>query len=117
LIEKHGGVTVMAYATLAGSVPVVALSLPAGLAVDWSAMSIAIWIGTLWAVIVSLHRLARLGWSTGARRRPHRAAHVPDAPVAAWWPGCSWRELHVDQARRRRGDARRGGAGAVRAAG
>jgi drug/metabolite transporter (DMT)-like permease len=29
LIERHGGVTVMTYATLAGSLPVVALSLPA----------------------------------------------------------------------------------------
>ncbi len=58
LIERHGGVTVMAYATLAGSVPVLLLSLPAGLAVDWAAVSPAIWAGTLWAVIVS----AFIGW-------------------------------------------------------
>ena len=46
------------YKTLAGSAPVVLLSLPAGLAVDWTAVSIAIWAGVLWAVIVS----AFIGW-------------------------------------------------------
>jgi drug/metabolite transporter (DMT)-like permease len=35
-IERLGGVTVMTYAVLFGSLPVVALSLPAGLAVSWS---------------------------------------------------------------------------------
>ena len=35
LIEKHGGVTVMTYATLAGSLPVVALSLPVADLVAW----------------------------------------------------------------------------------
>ena len=39
LIERHGGVVVMTYATLLGSVPVVALSLPAGLQVDWAAVT------------------------------------------------------------------------------
>jgi drug/metabolite transporter (DMT)-like permease len=58
LIERHGGVTVMAYGTLAGSLPVVLLSLPAGLTVDWTAVSVATWAGTLWAVIVS----AFIGW-------------------------------------------------------
>jgi drug/metabolite transporter (DMT)-like permease len=89
LIEKHGGVTVMAYATLAGSVPVVALSLPAGLAVDWSAMSIAIWIGTLWAVIVS----AFIGWLVWgwvnavrgvARTAPLMYLMPPVAGLVAW---------------------------------
>ncbi|MDQ6679416.1 MAG: DMT family transporter, partial [Pseudomonadota bacterium] len=35
LIERLGGVTVMTYAVLLGSAPVVALSLPAGLQVTW----------------------------------------------------------------------------------
>ena len=36
LIERHGGVTVMTYATLLGSGPVVLLSLPAGLGWAWT---------------------------------------------------------------------------------
>jgi drug/metabolite transporter (DMT)-like permease len=58
LIERLGGVTVMTYAVLFGSLPVVALSLPAGLAVSWREVTLAIWAGTFYAVIVS----AFLGW-------------------------------------------------------
>jgi drug/metabolite transporter (DMT)-like permease len=49
LIERHGGVLVMAYAMLLGSAPVVAISAPAGLAVDWSQVSALVWAGALWA--------------------------------------------------------------------
>jgi drug/metabolite transporter (DMT)-like permease len=89
LIEKHGGVTVMAYATLAGSLPVVALSLPAGLAVDWHAVPMAIWAGTLWAVIVS----AFIGWLVWgwvnavrgvARTAPLMYLMPPVAGFVAW---------------------------------
>jgi drug/metabolite transporter (DMT)-like permease len=89
LIERHGGVTVMAYATLAGSAPVVLLSLPAGLAVDWSAVSIAIWAATLWAVIVS----AFIGWLVWgwvntvrgvARTAPLMYLMPPVAGLVAW---------------------------------
>jgi len=58
LIERLGGVTVMTYAVLFGSLPVVVLSLPAGLAVWWSEVSLAVWAGTFYSVIVS----AFLGW-------------------------------------------------------
>ncbi len=58
LIERLGGVTVMTYAVLFGGAPVVALSLPAGLAVRWSEVAPAVWAGTFYAVIVS----AFLGW-------------------------------------------------------
>ena len=58
MIERHGGVVVMTYATLLGSAPVVAMSLPAGLAVDWLHLPPAIWAAMLWAVLVS----AFLGW-------------------------------------------------------
>lgn len=58
LIERHGGVVVMAYATLLGSLPIVALSLPVGLGIAWSQLPAAIWAGLLWAVIVS----AFVGW-------------------------------------------------------
>jgi len=57
-IERLGGVTVMTYAVLFGSLPVVALSLPAGLAVSWGEVSPAVWAGTFYSVIVS----AFLGW-------------------------------------------------------
>jgi drug/metabolite transporter (DMT)-like permease len=89
LIEKHGGVTVMAYATLAGAVPVVALSLPAGIAVDWTAVPAAIWAGTLWAVIVS----AFIGWLVWgwvnavrgvARTAPLMYLMPPVAGLVAW---------------------------------
>ena len=58
LIERHGGIVVMTYATLLGSGPVLALSLPSGLAVDWAAVPLLIWAGILWAVLVS----AFFGW-------------------------------------------------------
>jgi drug/metabolite transporter (DMT)-like permease len=89
LIEKHGGVTVMAYATLAASPVLVLLSLPAGLAVDWAAVSPAIWAGTLWAVIVS----AFVGWLVWgwvnavrgvARTAPLIYLMPPVAGLVAW---------------------------------
>jgi drug/metabolite transporter (DMT)-like permease len=89
LIEKHGGITVMAYATLAGSAPVVLLSLPAGLAVAWSAVPMSIWAGTLWAVIVS----AFIGWIVWgwvnavrgvARTAPLMYLMPPVAGLVAW---------------------------------
>ena len=52
LIERHGGVVVMTYATLLGSVPIVALSLPVGLGIEWSQLSPLLWAALLWAVIV-----------------------------------------------------------------
>jgi drug/metabolite transporter (DMT)-like permease len=58
LIERLGGVVVMTYAVLLASLPVVAISLPAGLAVRWGDVTPAIWAGTFYAVIIS----AFLGW-------------------------------------------------------
>jgi drug/metabolite transporter (DMT)-like permease len=58
LIERLGGVTVMTYAVMFGSVPVVLFTLPAGLAVTWSEIAPAIWAGTFYAVIIS----AFCGW-------------------------------------------------------
>jgi drug/metabolite transporter (DMT)-like permease len=89
LIERHGGITVMTYATLAGSPVLVLLSLPAGLAVDWTAVPAAIWAGTLWAVIVS----AFIGWLVWgwvnavrgvARTAPLIYLMPPVAGVVAW---------------------------------
>jgi len=89
LIDRHGGVTVMAYATLAGSVPVVILSLPAGIAVDWSAVPVAIWAGTLWAVIVSaFFGWIAWGWVNAVRGVARTAPLIylmpPVAGLVAW---------------------------------
>ena len=90
LIQRHGGVLVMTYATLLGSVPVVALNLPAGLAVDWLHVPPLIWAATLWAVLVS----AFLGWLVWgwanavrgvARTAPLMYLMPPVAGLVAWW--------------------------------
>jgi drug/metabolite transporter (DMT)-like permease len=90
LIERHGGVLVLAYATLLGAVPVLLLSLPAGLKVDWSSVSLAIWAGLLWAVVLS----AFAGWIVWgwlnavrgvARTAPLMYLMPPVAGLVAWW--------------------------------
>lgn len=58
LIQRHGGTTVMAYATLAGSPPVLLMNLPVALATPWSAFSAWHWALLLWASLVA----AFLGW-------------------------------------------------------
>ncbi len=89
LIERFGGVTVMTYATLLGSAPVVLVSLPAGLAVQWAEVSPAIWAGLFWAVLVS----AFIGWMVWgwinsvrgvARSAPLMYLMPPVAGLVAW---------------------------------
>ena len=89
LIERHGSVTVMTYATLLGSGPVVLLSLPAGLSVDWASIRPAIWLGTFYAVLIS----AFLGWLVWgwvnavrgvARSAPLMYLMPPVAGLVAW---------------------------------
>jgi drug/metabolite transporter (DMT)-like permease len=90
LIERHGGVTVMTYATLLGSAPVVLLSAPAGLRVDWSAVRPMIWLGLSYAVLIS----AFLGWLVWgwvntvrgvARSAPLMYLMPPVAGLVAWF--------------------------------
>ena len=89
LIERLGGVTVMTYAVLLGSAPVLLVSAPAGLAVPWAAVGAATWAGTLWAVLVS----AFLGWLVWgwvntvrgvARTAPFMYLMPPVAGLVAW---------------------------------
>lgn len=89
LIERLGGVTVMTYGVLFGSAPVVALSLPAGLAVDWGSVSPAHWAGLVYAVLIS----AFLGWLVWgwinavrgvARTAPLMYLMPPVAGFVAW---------------------------------
>ncbi len=89
LIERHGGVVVMAYGTLLGSAPVVAVSAAQGLQVDWTAVTPMIWLGTLYAVLVA----AFLGWMVWgwvnavrgvARTAPLMYLMPPVAALVAW---------------------------------
>ncbi len=89
LIERLGGVTVMTYAVLFGSGPVVLLSLPAGLAVAWSDVAWSTWAGTFYSVIIS----AFLGWLAWgwinavrgvARTAPLMYLMPPVAGLVAW---------------------------------
>jgi len=89
MIERHGGVTVMTYATLLGSGPVVLLSLPAGLGVDWASVRPLIWLGTFYSVLIS----AFLGWMVWgwvnavrgvARSAPLMYLMPPVAGLVAW---------------------------------
>ena len=90
LIERHGAVLVMTYATLLGSVPLVLLNLPAGLEVEWRAVPLAIWAGLLWAVVLS----SFVGWIVWgwvnaawgvARTAPLIYLMPPAAGLVAWW--------------------------------
>jgi drug/metabolite transporter (DMT)-like permease len=58
LIQRHGGVAVMAYATLAGSVPVVLTSAWPAWHAPWGQMETLHWFLLLWASVIS----AFLGW-------------------------------------------------------
>jgi drug/metabolite transporter (DMT)-like permease len=89
LIEKYGGVVVMTYAVLLGSAPVVLVSLPAGLQVNWSQLSPAVWAGMTYAVLIS----AFLGWLVWgwvnavrgvARSAPLMYLMPPVAGLVAW---------------------------------
>ena len=89
LIERLGGVTVMTYSVLLGSAPVVAISLPAGLQVAWRDVAPAIWLGTVYAVLIS----AFLGWIVWgwinavrgvARTAPLMYLMPPVAGLVAW---------------------------------
>jgi drug/metabolite transporter (DMT)-like permease len=58
LIQRHGGIAVMAYATLAGSQLLVLAGLPTAMEVPWAQLGLLHWGLLLWASLVS----AFLGW-------------------------------------------------------
>ncbi|HYW57932.1 MAG TPA: DMT family transporter [Polaromonas sp.] len=89
LIERHGGVVTMSYATLFGSVPVVLFTLSAGLSAPWGSVSLAVWASLIWSVTVS----AFLGWLVWgwvnsvrgvARTAPLMYLMPPVAGLVAW---------------------------------
>ncbi len=89
LIERHGGVVTMTYATLLGSVPVVLFALPTGLSAPWGSVSLVVWVSLFWSVTVS----AFLGWLVWgwvnavrgvARTAPLMYLMPPVAGLVAW---------------------------------
>ena len=89
LIERHGGVVTMTYATLFGSVPVLLFALPAGLSAPWGNASLVVWVSLVWSVTVS----AFLGWLVWgwinavrgvARTAPLMYLMPPVAGLVAW---------------------------------
>lgn len=90
LIQRHGGVAVMAYATLAGSPLLVLLGLPTALDAPWGEMRVLHWGLLLWASFVS----AFLGWLVwgwvNSQRGVGRTAPLQYlmplvAGAVAWW--------------------------------
>jgi drug/metabolite transporter (DMT)-like permease len=90
LIQRHGGVAVMAYATLAGSPILVLLGLPTAWNAPWGQMTAGHWGLLLWASVVS----AFLGWLVwgwvNERRGVGRTAPLQYlmplvAGAVAWW--------------------------------
>ena len=90
LIQRHGGVAVMAYATVAGSPLVVLAALPIALDAPWAQMSVWHWSLLLWAALVS----AFLGWLVWGwvneqrgvgRTAPLQYLMPLVAGVVAWW--------------------------------
>ncbi len=92
LIERHGAVLVMCYASLAATPPVLLYALPAALLTDWTAVTPALWLGALWAVIgIGFGSWLAWGW-VNARRGVARTAPLiylmpPIAGLAAWGAG------------------------------
>ena len=89
LIARLGGVTVMAYGVLLGSAPVVAISAAAGLRVAWSEVSLLIWLGMVYAVLISaFFGWLVWGWINGvlgvARSAPLMYLMPPVAGAVAW---------------------------------
>ena len=58
LIQRLGGVPVMAYTTFIAAPILVAASFNAGTAVDWAGLAWPVWVGTVYGVMIS----AFLGW-------------------------------------------------------
>ncbi len=88
-IERLGGFTTMAYATLFGSIPVLLLTAPQMADVPWSAFTVPLALAFVWAVVVS----AFLGWLAWgwvnavrgvARTAPLMYLMPPVAGLLAW---------------------------------
>ncbi len=89
LVARYGPLPVLAYTLLFGAPPLVLFSLPSFLATPLGSVSPAVWIGLVWAIVVS----AFLGWLVWAwvnavrgvaRSAPLMYLMPPIAGVVAW---------------------------------
>ena len=53
LVERYGPLIVLAYTLLFGAPPMVLLSAPSMLTADLSGMTVAVWLGLFWAIVLS----------------------------------------------------------------
>ena len=89
LIERHGAVLVMGYASLAATLPVLLYAAPGAARVDWAAVSLPLWGGALWAIAgIGFFTWLAWGW-VNARQGVARTAPLiylmpPIAGLAAW---------------------------------
>jgi drug/metabolite transporter (DMT)-like permease len=89
VMERHGPVLTMGYATLLGGLPVLLLSMPEGLQAPWATLDFWAWVGLFWSIMVS----AFAGWLAWgwintvrgvARTAPLMYLMPPAAGVFAW---------------------------------
>jgi drug/metabolite transporter (DMT)-like permease len=89
VMERHGPVLTMGYATLLGGLPLLLASIPFGLDAPWALLGAWDWFGLLWSVLVS----AFLGWLAWgwinqvrgvARTAPLMYLMPPMAGLFAW---------------------------------
>ena len=53
MLEKHGSILTMGYATLWGGLPVMLLTIPAGLEAPWASLGAQGWAALGWSVLIS----------------------------------------------------------------
>ena len=53
MLEKHGSILTMGYATLLGGLPVMLLCIPAGLEAPWASLGVQGWAAMAWSVLIS----------------------------------------------------------------
>lgn len=89
VMQQHGTVLTMGYATLLGGLPVMILSVPAGMSAHWGALDFWAWVGLFWSILVS----AFIGWLAWgwintvrgvARSAPLMYLMPPMAGLFAW---------------------------------
>jgi len=89
MMERHGTVLVMGYATLWGGLPLLLIVLPWGIDASWDLLTAWDWLGVLWSVVVS----AFWGWLAWgwintvrgvARTAPLMYLMPPMAGLFAW---------------------------------
>lgn len=89
LIERHGPVLVMCYASLAATPPVLLYAWPMARVAPWAELSSLLWLGVAWAVI-GIGFLSWLAWGwVNAQRGVARTAPLiylmpPVAGLSAW---------------------------------